>query len=192
MSDANVIDPTPRRAEAVPEPEIIVEVVNSAEDIDYLSMAPKVASSSILNSFAADPYPIMNFQLVHTSIRARQKLVAKVRVISLTERAVLDVQPKDVRELVHRLLFSNNQAPVKVTGLARDDQAMDRLKELCYVYACAGFVEPRLVLRKENVRDPETEAWVGSIALPDLHEFYRICEGDDNLAARRLEEFSDE
>jgi len=199
MSDVIQINPSlgangaqPEAPEKAPYIDVVVETVNSADDISYLTMGPKKLSGSIFaGRTAEEAYPVIPFKLVQTSIREQQQLMADVRIINLTDRTILDMQPHKVRELIDRLFFNTNTSPVKVTGKQRTNQNLDRLKEICYAYGCAGFVSPKLVL-SQTEEDLENDIlWVGRIALADLHEFWRICEGADDLAARRLEGFSE-
>jgi hypothetical protein len=165
-------------------------IVRSAEAIDYQRPEPQPLTAALLNE--AEEYPLMKFYMNQTSIKLGQPFTATVRIVNLTDRTILNVQPRHIQDLVHRLVFSGqNATPVRQNVREKDDQTLDRAKELCYAYAVAGFVEPRLVLRKEEIKDPTKEAWVGKVAYSDLNEFMRICEGSDELAARRLSLFSE-
>lgn len=171
-------------------------VVDSEDDIDYDTLAPKALTAAELNAWAEshegdDQYPVWPFLLNSTSIKLGRKRTAQVRIINLTDRALINSVPVEIRSLVQKLFFSNAGARLdKMKGEAKMHAQMQRMKEVAYAYGCAGFVEPELKLRKEDITDPEKQAWVGSVALNDLLEFVRICEGDDKLASDRLEGFS--
>lgn len=170
-----------------------IDVVNRAEDVDYERHTPKPISAARLNEMEPKPHTFM-MRLHQTSINIGEDAYAEVRIVNLTDRALIGTLPANVRKLIERLFFSGTPSQ---RGLNKSETRMNtglkRFEEICYAYGCAGFVSPRLVLRPEDVTDPENEVWVGSgaIALHDLSEFNRICEGDDQLAARRLEGFSE-
>lgn len=164
--------------------------VRTAEDVDYSLKNPQPLTASDLNE--GDEYPLMWFYCAQTSIARGKSFEAQVRVINLTDRSILNTQPRHIQDLVHRLVFSGqNKGPVRQNQRDADDKTLDQAKELTMAYAVAGFVVPRLVLRKEDVKDPTQEAWVGKVAYSDLNEFMRICEGAEELAARRLRLFSE-
>jgi hypothetical protein len=153
--------------------------------------APKRVTAAMLNDYAethTDQYPEFDMALHQTGINMGVDVTARVRLVNLTDKALVGAQPVEVRKLIQKLFFSNTPQRRGNAGPRMEEQ-MQRMKEVGYAYGVAGFVSPRLVLRKEEIRDPENEAWVGSIALHDLMEFTRICEGDDQLAKRRLAGF---
>lgn len=173
-----------------------VDIVDSAEDADYDNLSPIQVTAAMLNQFADEhpelTYPEFDMHLPRTGMKlGKPNLTAKVRIINLADRTILNTLPLDVRRIVQRLFFAGdantrNKGNVEV----RMEKTLDRVRETAHAYGCAGFVEPRLVLHKGDVKDPERESWVGAIDLGDLQEFIRICEGDEQLAARRLEGFS--
>ena len=173
-------------------------VVYDADDVDYESLAPKKLSAAVLNAYIEEHpeagYPEFPMYCAKTSMRLGRPFTAQVRLVNLADRAVMGTLAPNVRKLVMKLFFagsgttSNRNKPGNTEVQA--ESTMKRVKEVAYAYGCAGFIEPRLVLERGDVRDPEKEAWVGSVDLGDLQEFMRICEGDDVLAARRLEGFS--
>jgi hypothetical protein len=173
-------------------------VVHDADDVDYDALAPKQLTASILNAYIEEHpeagYPEFPFYCAKTSMRLGKPFTAQVRLINLADRAVVGTLAPNVRKLVMKLFFSgsgqtSNQRKQGNTEV-QAETTMKRVKEVAYAYGCAGFLSPRLVLERGDVRDPEKEAWVGSLDLGDLQEFLRICEGDDVLAARRLDGFS--
>jgi hypothetical protein len=172
-----------------------VVIADSPEDVDYEDMAPKAATAAMFNRPRDDRPKTFLFRLTHTGIREGEDIAAEVRLVNLTDRALLSQVPAEVRQIVQKLFFSGtaNQrgTPKKETSERRMDNQLKRLKEVGYAYGVAGFVNPKLVMRPEDVKDPEKETWVGNIELADLTEFSRICEGDDQLAKRRLESFSE-
>lgn len=205
MSDTDVLDPA-TAFEAPPQPGVArsiprlihegVEVVDSAEDVDYDELSPIQVSAAMLNQFADEHpelvYPTFPMHLPRTGMKlGKPNLTAQVRLINLADRVVVDALPGDIRKIVQRLFFAQpaNQRG-KGTADSRMENTLKRVKEVAYAYGVAGFVEPKLVLRREDIKDSEREAWVGTIDLGDLQEFVRICEGDEQLAARRLEGFS--
>ena len=200
--ESNVIDIEETRGTQRKEPQVIqfegIEVVDTAEDVDYDAFAPKQLTAAMLNQFAADhpetSYPTFPYRLPRTGMRLGQPgMTAKVRIINLTDRTVLNILPNEIRSLVRKLFFAggatSNQGK-RQSAEQRMNEQLTRIKDVAYAYAVAGFVEPKLVLSPEDIKDPEKEAYVGQIDLGDLTEFVRICEGDEQLAARRLEGFS--
>ena len=176
-----------------------MDVVSGPDDVDYDRNAPKLVSAAMLNKFVEENpnhYPTFRMILHQTTINlweqtGGQTQYAEVRLVNLTDRALIGSLPTEVRKLVERLFFAgsaNQRGNRKAEN--RMKEGLDRLREIGHAYGVAGFVQPRLVLHKDHVQDPENEVWVGAIALHDLTEFSRICEGDDQLAARRLEGFS--
>jgi hypothetical protein len=101
--------------------------------------------------------------------------------------------PHEIRKLVQKLFFAggatSNQNRKQNADQRMDDQ-LQRIRQVGHAYGVAGFISPKLVLNKEDVRDDQNEVWVGLYDLGDLSEFVRICEGDEQLAARRLVGFS--
>jgi hypothetical protein len=196
------VDFTAGKSKLLPPPDEFagIDIIDTADDVDYESAAPKQVTAAMLNKWAdehGEEFPEFRFALHQTSINVGEpgSLFARVRIINLTDRSLINSVPVEVRDIVQRLFFagSGNQRGNANRGGSRlrMEQSLTRLREVGYAYGVAGFIEPRLVMRKEDVKDPEKEAWVGSIALHDLTEFSRICEGDDQLAARRLERFSE-
>lgn len=169
-----------------------VTVIDSPEDMDYEEMTPKAASAATFNQPKRETFL---FPLVQTGIKHSQDMYAEVRLVNLLDRATLNQVVPEVRALVQKLFFAGeaNQRgnQKKETTEQRMNRQMTRLKEVGYAYGVAGFVNPKLVMRPEDVRDPDKETWVGNIELADLTEFVRICEGDDQLAKRRLQSFPD-
>lgn len=168
-----------------------VAVVESPEDVDYEEVAPKAASAAMFNNVKTRDTFL--FKLIHTGINHGEDRYAEVRLVNLTDRAMLSQVPVSVRQTVQKLFFSGNAnqrgSQRKETSEEKMEAQLKRLKEVGYAYGVAGFVTPKLVMNPGDVRDPEKETWVGNIALADLTEFSRICEGDDQLAKRRLESF---
>jgi hypothetical protein len=139
-------------------------------------------------------YPEFDFRTPRTGMKmGKPGLTARVRLINLTDRTVINAVPHEIRKLVQKLFFAggatSNQNR-KGTADQRMDDQLRRIKEVAHAYGVAGFVSPRLVLNREDVKDPANEVWVGLYDLGDLSELVRICEGDEQLAARRLEGFS--
>jgi hypothetical protein len=173
-----------------------MDIVSGPEDIDYDAAAPKKISAAQLNRWAEEhPHAeatLWRYRLHQTSINmGGDPIYAVVKIINLTDRTLIGILPMDVRRAVERLFFAGeNPARNKQKGnMQRMEEGLQRVKQIGYVYGCAGFVDPQLVMTPQDVKDPEKQAWVGSIALHDLTEFSRICEGDEALAARRLEPF---
>jgi hypothetical protein len=171
-----------------------IDFVDTSSDVDYDAAAPKQVTAEMLNQFVAEhgaQYPEFPFKLTQLSIQMGETMTAQVRIINLTDRALIESVPVEVRNLVQKLFFAGSQQQKgKPNATQRMADTMRRVKETAYAYGCAGFVTPQLVLRPEDVKDPSVQAWVGSIPLHDLTEYVRICEGDDQLAKRRLEGFS--
>jgi hypothetical protein len=169
-----------------------VTVIDSPEDMDYEEMTPKAASAAMFNQPTRDTFL---FPLVQTGIKHGQDMYAEVRLVNLLDRATLNQVVPEVRALVMKLFFAGeaNQRGnrKKESPEQRMESQMRRLKDIGYAYGVAGFINPKLVMRPEDVRDPDKETWVGSVELADLTEFVRICEGDDQLAKRRLQSFPD-
>jgi hypothetical protein len=165
------------------------------DDIDLEELKPKRITAALLNAQAhVLANPEFNMYLHQTTINLGNvdKFYARVRVVNLADRAVVGTLPAEVREIVQQLFFGNQRRPNQgFSGKGQMDQGLERSRRIAYAYGIAGFLAPRLVLQPKDVRDPDNETWVGNIALHDLQEFMRICEGDDQLAARRLESFSE-
>lgn len=176
-----------------PEPERVYSPHEDDPD-EFAGMQPKKLTAGLLNANATSlvENPEFNFYCHQTTINLglTDRFFARVRIVNLADRALVGTLPNEIRDIVQKLFFAGSGGrPQQFNGRARMDQGLSRSKEIAFAYGCAGFIEPRLVLRPDLVRDPENEAWVGTIALHDLQEFMRICEGDDGLAARRLERF---
>jgi hypothetical protein len=172
-----------------------MDFTDDEDGLDPERDAPVPLTAAMLNKFLADNpqmHPVRTMRLHQASIQYGQPFSAEVRIVNLTDKTLIGTLPFEVRRIVEKLFFggqgSGNPRKQK-SGQQRLDEGLQRVKEVGYAYGCAGFVNPRLVLRPEDVKDPEKEAWVGTIPLHDLTEFSRICEGDDKLAARRLEPF---
>jgi hypothetical protein len=167
-----------------------VTIIDSPDEMDYEEMTPKAASAAIFNQPKRETFL---FPLSQTGIKHGQDMYAEVRLVNLLDRATLNTVAPEVRQIVQRLFFAGeaNQrgSNKKESPEQRMERQMKRLKEVGYAYGAAGFVNPRLVMRPEDVRDPNKETWVGNIELADLTEFVRICEGADVLAKRRLQSF---
>lgn len=171
-----------------------MDIVSTVDDVDEASF-PRQITAARLNQFVAenpDLHPIWKFHLHQTSIQMGDPFYAQVRIVNLTDKTLIGTLPQEVRRLIENLFFAGqvDQRGKKKGAEQRMAEGLSRIKQIGYAYGCAGFVDPKLVLRPEDVRDPEKEVWVGAIQLHDLTEFSRICEGDDALAARRLEGFS--
>jgi hypothetical protein len=172
---------------SAPSDPVEVEVLTSSDEIPYDTLAPKrLTAASWHNREAAKSF---NFKLNHMSILMGEPVTARVRIVNLVDRSLLKTLPSEVRKLCFKLFFGNQNSTRAKNDEVKYDQQLDRLEDILHAYGCAGFLEPRLVLKPEEVRNPEEEMWVGDIPMADLQEWMRICEGDDALAARRLEEF---
>jgi len=182
-------DPTPKKLEYQG-----VEIVETPEDVDYDALKPVAATAALIASTTKRDYT--GFRLTHTQIARGviEPLVAKVRLVNLTDKAMLDQVPREIRAIVQKLFFTGtpNQRGRKQereTPEQRMDAQLKRMKEVGYAYGVAGFLEPKLVLNPADADPDRGTLWVGDIELADLTAFVRICEGDDQLAARQLEEF---
>ena len=170
-----------------------MDIIESPDDVDYERNAPKPISAARLKEEAQQKTWLM--KLHQTSISRGEPTYAEVRIVNLTDKTLIGTLPAGVRKLIERLFFagevSGRGAKHKVAE-NRMRQGLSRLEEIGYAYAVAGFVEPRMVLTQEEADADPDAIWVGSgaIKLHDMTEFSRICEGDDNLAERRLEGFS--
>lgn len=167
-----------------------IDIVDNADEVDYASTAPKLLTGRMVEEAKANKTFLLT---LHTmSIEAGEKVGAEVKLVNLTDKTLLGAVPHNVRDLIERLFFS---APANQRGnkpgakKARTDQTAARIRDVGYSYGCAGFVSPRLVLTPEEADPDNNVVWVGDIPLHDLTEYARICEGDDALAARRLEPF---
>lgn len=172
---------------SAPPEHVEVEVLTSADQIPYDTLAPKRLTAAMWHE--REVAKIFEFKLNHASILKGEPVVALVRIVNLVDRSLLKTLPMEVRKLCHKLFFGNQGPTRPKNDEAKYDQQLDRLEDILHAYGCAGFLEPRLVLTPQEVRNPEEEMWVGEIPMADLQEWMRICEGDDALAARRLEEF---
>jgi hypothetical protein len=171
---------------SAPSEPVEVEVLTSSDQIPYDTLAPKrLTAASWHNREMAKSF---NFKLNHMSILMGEPMTARVRIVNLVDRSLLKTLPSDVRKLCFKLFFGTT-APSTKNDEAKYNAQLDRLEDVVHAYGCAGFLEPRLVLTPQDIKNPEEEMWVGDIPLADLQEWMRICEGDDALAARRLEEF---
>ena len=177
-----------------------MDIVDGPDDADYNELAPKAVSAAVLNKFLEqnpETRPTFRMILHQTTINLSEQTGgetqwARVRIVDLSDKALVGTLPAEVRKLIERLFFggsANQRGNRNKPGAARMDEGLNRMRDVAYAYGCAGFVEPRLVMRPEDVKDPDKEVWVGAIALHDLTEFTRICEGDEQLAKRRLEGF---
>jgi hypothetical protein len=172
-----------------------MDIVESEADVDYQKLTPRPISASRLREAAPPKTWLM--KLHQTSIERGEPTYAEVRIVNLTDKALLGSMPTGVRKLVERLFFAgeaNQRGAKNKVAENRMRQGLRRLEEIGHAYAVAGFVEPRMVLTQEEAEADPDAIWVGSdlIKLHDMTEFSRICEGDDQLAERRLEGFSRE
>lgn len=167
------------------------EVVESAEDVDYQAKAPKRLTGAMLEQVARDDAERgFDFKLHHTSLLLGEPVVARVKIVNLIDKTLLVGLQSDVRQLVQKLFFSGGTAQGKKgNAVSEMDKTATRLRETAFAYGCAGFISPKLVLKKEDARPADDILWAGSIELHDLQEFVRICEGEDTLAERRLQRF---
>lgn len=169
-----------------------MDIIETPEDA--AQVAPRPFSAARFKEEV--PEQTWLFKCHQTSISRGEPVYAEVRIVNLTDKTLIGTLPHGVRKLIERLFFagevSSKGAKHKVAE-NRMRQGLSRLEEIGHAYAVAGFVQPRMVLTKEEAdADPEA-LWVGDpngIKLHDMTEFSRICEGDDNLAERRLEKFS--
>ncbi len=171
-----------------------VEIVDGPEDVDYTEMSPKPATFSDLTAPPKETFP---FRLTHTGMKRGKKITAEVKLVNLTDRATLKAVPGEIREMVMKLFFSGagnqrGRKQEKETPQMRMDRQLQRMKDVGYAYGVAGFVNPQLVMNMEyeNPNSDPPKVHVSRIDLADLTAFARICEGDDELAARQLEDFS--
>jgi hypothetical protein len=167
-----------------------IDIVDSGDEVDYASMAPKLLTGRMVEDAKANKSFLLT---LHTmSIEAGEKVGAEVKLVNLTDKTLLGAVPHNVREMIERLFFSApaSQRGNKANKRIRTDQTASRIRDVGYAYGCAGFVNPKLVLTEAEADPDNNVVWVGDIPLHDLTEYARICEGDDALAARRLEPFS--
>lgn len=166
-----------------------VEVVNGPDDVDYEASRPKRLSAALLNE---RPEEIPEFKMHQLSVEMGFPVTAKVRLVNLTDRALLTELPTNVREQAQKLFFSTGNAnQKKKSAVAEMENTAERIRKVAQTYGCAGFVDPKLVLTQAEEDEEKNILWVQRIPLHDLQEFTRICEGDDQLASRRLERFSE-
>jgi hypothetical protein len=166
-----------------------MDIVDSGDDVNYDEARPKPISAASLRGDAPKRF-IYNCH--QTSIQRGEKVQVVARMVNLTDRAQYGLFSAEVREIVQRLYFTADTAnqkkdPPKI----RMEKQLKRLEEMGHAYGVAGFVEPKFCLREQDEDAEKGIAWIGRIALHDLTEFSRICEGDEALAARRLEPFPD-
>lgn len=183
-------------APGAPDADDQLPIISPQDDgVDFGTLKPVRVTAAMLNQKAHQlANPVFNLYLHQTTINMglTERFYAKVRIVNLADRALVGTLPDDVRELIERLFFRGEQRrPAGFSGKQRMETGLSRSEQIARAYGCAGFISPRLMLHESDVRDPENETWVGNIALHDLQEFMRICEGDDQLAARRLEQFSE-
>lgn len=164
-----------------------VHVVESAEQVDYEASRPVRFSLSMAENA---PVPI-EFKLHQMSIQQNATVTAQVKLVNLTDRALLTELPTPVKTLAQKLFFSGQASQVKhKSKLAEMEATATRIKNIARAYGCAGFLDPKLVLTEEEEARGEG-IFVDRIPLHDLQEFMRICEGDEQLAERRLTRFSE-
>jgi hypothetical protein len=172
-----------------------MDIVDSEADVDYERMTPRPISASRLKETAPPKTWLM--KLHQTSVDRGEPTYAEVRIVNLTDKALIGSMPVGVRKLIERLFFAGETANQRGKQRAAENrmrQGLTRLEEIGHAYAVAGFVNPRMVLTQAEADADPDAIWVGSglIKLHDMTEFSRICEGDDQLAERRLEGFSRE
>lgn len=167
-----------------------VVIVNGPEDVDYDAVRPTRLSGALIEEVGGKDIP--DFKLHQMSVAAGYTVTAKVRLVNLTDRHLLTDLPTNVRELAQKLFFRGESAGAKKPNkkVEMENQSI-RVRDIARAYGCAGFLEPRLVLDQKDENTENNVLWVDRIPLHDLQEFMRICEGDDQLAARRLERFSE-
>lgn len=171
--------------------------VSGAEDdrVEDGSLAPRRLAAADLASLTVGANgtveePEFDMHLYQTSLRVGHRVNARVKIVNLADRALLDTLPVVLRRRVAELFFSDTgRPPTRIDPMGNMDRGTKRNREVANAYACAGFIDPHLVMTQDEVRDPERDLWVEAVSLHDRLEYVRICEGDEGLAARRLDAF---
>lgn len=189
MEDSTASDNV-RQFPVPPPDDTEVVIVNGPDDVDYEAVRPVRLSASLVEDLSTREIP--DFKLHQMSVKAGYPVTARVRLVNLTDRHLLTELPTNVREIAHKLFFTNTPAGQKKPNktIEMENQGK-RVTDIARAYGCAGFLDPKLVWEQKDERLDQNIFWVGRIPLHDLQEFMRVCEGDDALAARRLDRFSE-
>lgn len=181
-------EPEDVRSGAAPDKYAGMDIIDSSADVDPEDR-PRPISAAALASTESKSFL---YNCHQTSIKRGEKVTVVAKIVNLTDRSLFGSYPVEVRDLVQKLFFSAEpQGAKKDPPKIRMEKQLKRLEELGHAYGVAGFVEPKFCLRQQDEDAERGVVWIGRIELHDLTEFSRICEGDEALAARRLEPFSE-
>jgi hypothetical protein len=169
---------------------------NGQSEPSYSEDVEEVKEAPVLFSLDLPRKPTQRFKLWQASIESAaaggpKEVFAEVRIVNLTDRALTQNTSNPVDAMIRKLFYSNDRKPVGQNKDSRQNmsEVQRRTREVAYVYACVGFVNPRVCLTEEEENISEGIYWAGRFPLNDLSEFVRMCEGNEELAASRLSAF---
>lgn len=135
------------------------------------------------------------FPLETTSIEAGETIEANVRRISMVDKAILDILPVDVQQVVWQGL-QEYQREAKKAQAAGDPQSLAeavrnnvQVLKAADAWCLASFINPRLV-RTQDELSLYPDAWlVDDVAAEDRIALMQACTDSSTDAAKMLKTF---
>lgn len=149
----------------------------------------------------ADPTEAELFPMTRADVLARRQLeregfsfklfrtgtVARVRLVSLSDRATMGTLPTALQERLTKIFGKANAETGKARSFKEFLSGAETTLEMADLLCVIGFLEPKLVLTEADL-ESNPEAWVVTDLHPDERiAFFQVC--NDETAAEKLQPF---